>query len=47
MQMQDKLPQPQSRPPMKFATASDYFALYTEDLLQMKAQGKSNGEMLS
>jgi hypothetical protein len=45
MQMQDK--QPQSRPPIKMADTPDYMGLYIADLLRMKAQGKSHGEMLS
>jgi hypothetical protein len=44
MQMQDK--QPQSRPPIKMADTPDYIALYTADLLRMRAQGKTNSEML-
>jgi hypothetical protein len=47
MQMQDKQPQPQPRPPIKMADTPDYIGLYTADLLRMRAQGKSDGEMLS
>jgi hypothetical protein len=47
MQTQDKQPQPQSRPPIRFADTIDYIARYTAELLKMKAQGKSNGEMLA
>jgi hypothetical protein len=47
MQMQDKQKQPQSRPPIKMADTPDYIGLYIADLVQMRAQGKSHGEMLS
>jgi hypothetical protein len=42
MQMQDK--QPQSRPPMKIGDTINYVALYTADLLRMRAEGKSTAK---